>query len=696
MNKILEAILSDIKNLIKIDNPKKFILSNIPYLSFFYIGNIFSKHINSYVGGDIIDRIMVGISDIGTLSYIPSLNPRDLLVGISVAATVKLIVYSKGKNKKKYRQGKEYGSARWGESKDIAPYIDPKFENNVLITNTERLTMNSRPKNPKYARNKNVLVIGGSGSGKTRFYVKPNLMQMHSSYVVTDPKGTLVLECGKMLYENGYDIKILNTINFKKSMKYNPFAYLRSEKDILKLVQTIIANTKGDGEKAGEDFWVKAEKLYYTALIGYIYYEAPEEEKNFKTLLDMIDASEVREDDETYMNPIDRLFEALEKKDPSHFAVKQYKKYKLAAGKTAKSILISCGARLAPFDIRELRELMSEDELELDKIGDRKTALFVIISDTDDTFNFVVSIMYSQLFNLLCDKADDVYGGRLPVHVRCLLDEFANIGLIPKFEKLIATIRSREISASIILQAQSQLKAIYKDHADTIVGNCDSTLFLGGKEKTTVKELSETLGKETIDLYNTSETRSNQKSFGLNYQKTGKELMSQDEITVMDGGKCIYQLRGVRPFLSDKFDITKHKNYKLLEDYDKRNLFDVEEYLTNRDKVKLKSSYKINRLNIWFYGESKMCENKKSSLIILNINGEQFILESDTELTRDKKNYIEAICETMYDESNEWYEDIYDMSPYDIAELFEKTVKEEVGITVTFKAIDLEVSILED
>ncbi len=696
MNKVLEAILSDIKNLIKIDNPKKFILSNIPYLSFFYIGNIFSKHINSYVGGDIIDRIMVGISDIGTLSYIPSINPRDLLVGISAAALVKLIVYSKGKNKKKYRQGKEYGSARWGESKDIAPYIDPKFENNVLITNTERLTMNSRPKNPKYARNKNVLVIGGSGSGKTRFYVKPNLMQMHSSYVVTDPKGTLVLECGKMLYENGYDIKILNTINFKKSMKYNPFAYLRSEKDILKLVQTIIANTKGDGEKAGEDFWVKAEKLYYTALIGYIYYEAPEEEKNFKTLLDMIDASEVREDDETYMNPIDRLFEALEKKDPSHFAVKQYKKYKLAAGKTAKSILISCGARLAPFDIRELRELMSEDELELDKIGDRKTALFVIISDTDDTFNFVVSIMYSQLFNLLCDKADDVYGGRLPVHVRCLLDEFANIGLIPKFEKLIATIRSREISASIILQAQSQLKAIYKDHADTIVGNCDSTLFLGGKEKTTVKELSETLGKETIDLYNTSETRSNQKSFGLNYQKTGKELMSQDEITVMDGGKCIYQLRGVRPFLSDKFDITKHKNYKLLEDYDKKNLFDVEEYLTNRNKVKLKSSYRINRLNIWVYGVSEMCENRKSSLIILNINGEQFILESDTELTMDKKNYIGAICETMYDESNEWYDDIYDMSPYDIAKLFEKTVKEEVGITVTFKAIDLEVSILED
>nr|WP_276864343.1 type IV secretory system conjugative DNA transfer family protein [Anaerococcus tetradius] len=593
---MLKAILSDIKNLIKIDNPKKFILSNIPYLSFFYIGNIFSKHINSYVGGDIIDRLMVGISDIGTLSYIPSLNPRNLLVGISVAALVKLIVYSKGKNKKKYRQGKEYGSARWGESKDIAPYIDPKFENNVLITNTERLTMNSRPKNPKYARNKNVLVIGGSGSGKTRFYVKPNLMQMHSSYVVTDPKGTLVLECGKMLYENGYDIKILNTINFKKSMKYNPFAYLRSEKDILKLVQTIIANTKGDGEKAGEDFWVKAEKLYYTALIGYIFYEAPREEKNFATLLDMIDASEVREDDETYMNPIDRLFEALEKKEPTHFAVKQYKKYKLAAGKTAKSILISCGARLAPFDIQELRDLMKEDELELDTLGDRKTALFVIISDTDDTFNFVVSIMYSQLFNLLCDKADDEYGGRLPVHVRCLLDEFANIGLIPKFEKLIATIRSREISASIILQAQSQLKAIYKDNADTIVGNCDSTLFLGGKEKTTLKELSETLGKETIDLYNTSETRSNANSYGLNYQKTGKELMSQDEITVMDGSKCIFQLRGVRPFLSDKFDITKHKNYKLLEDFNKKNAFDIDEYIKRKGKVKLNRNTVITRL----------------------------------------------------------------------------------------------------
>ncbi|RXH49385.1 type IV secretory system conjugative DNA transfer family protein, partial [Streptococcus pyogenes] len=561
---MIDKILKDIKGLFKVQDKVKFLKQNILYLAFFYIGNIFSHHVRAYIGGDIIDKIFQGILELNTMSFLPSIHPADILIGIGVAALIKFIVYTKGKNAKKFRQGKEYGSARWGNKKDIEPYMDEKFQNNILLTQTERLTMNGRPANPKYARNKNVLVIGGSGSGKTRFYVKPNLMQMHSSYCVTDPKGTIVLECGKMLEDNGYEIKILNTINFKKSMKYNPFAYIRSEKDILKLVQTIIANTKGEGEKAGEDFWVKAEKLYYTALIGYIFYEAPREEKNFATLLDMIDASEVREDDETYMNPIDRLFEALEKKEPTHFAVKQYKKYKLAAGKTAKSILISCGARLAPFDIRELRDLMSEDELELDTLGDRKTALFVIISDTDDTFNFVVSIMYSQLFNLLCDKADDVYGGRLPVHVRCLLDEFANIGLIPKFEKLIATIRSREISASIILQAQSQLKAIYKDNADTIVGNCDSTLFLGGKEKTTLKELSETLGKETIDLYNTSETRSNQKSFGLNYQKTGKELMSQDEITVMDGGKCIFQLRGVRPFLSDKFDITKHKNLSLL------------------------------------------------------------------------------------------------------------------------------------
>ena len=593
---MIDKILKDIKGLFKVQDKAKFLKQNIPYLAFFYVGNIFSHHVRAYIGGDVIDKIFQGILELNNMSFIPSIHPTDVLMGVGVAALIKFIVYTKGKNAKKFRQGKEYGSARWGTKKDIEPYMDEKFQNNILLTQTERLTMNGRPANPKYARNKNVLVIGGSGSGKTRFYVKPNLMQMHSSYCVTDPKGTIVIECGKMLEDNGYEIKILNTINFKKSMKYNPFAYLRSEKDILKLVQTIIANTKGEGEKAGEDFWVKAEKLYYTALIGYIFYEAPREEKNFATLLDMIDASEVREDDETYMNPIDRIFEALEKKAPTHFAVKQYKKYKLAAGKTAKSILISCGARLAPFDIQELRDLMKEDELELDTLGDRKTALFVIISDTDDTFNFVVSIMYSQLFNLLCDKADDEYGGRLPVHVRCLLDEFANIGLIPKFEKLIATIRSREISASIILQAQSQLKAIYKDNADTIVGNCDSTLFLGGKEKTTLKELSETLGKETIDLYNTSETRSNANSYGLNYQKTGKELMSQDEITVMDGSKCIFQLRGVRPFLSDKFDITKHKNYKLLEDYDKKNVFDIEDYIKRKGKVKLNRNTVITRL----------------------------------------------------------------------------------------------------
>ena len=593
---MIDKIIKDIKDLFKVQDKKRFVLENIPYLAFFYVGNIFSHHIRLYVGGDIIDKIFQGLLEIDTLSLIPSIHIIDIVVGIGVAALVKAIIYFKGKNAKKFRQGKEYGSARWGNAKDIEPYVDDKFENNILFTKTERLTMNGRPPNPKYARNKNVLVIGGSGSGKTRFYVKPNLMQMHSSYCVTDPKGTIVIECGKMLEDNGYEIKILNTINFKKSMKYNPLAYLKSEKDILKLVQTIIANTKGEGEKSGEDFWVKAEKLYYTALIGYIYYEAPKEEKNFATLLEMIDASEVREDDENYMNPVDRLFEALEKKNPSHFAVKQYKKYKLAAGKTAKSILISCGARLAPFDIQELRDLMSEDELDLDTLGDKKTALFVIISDTDDTFNFVVSIMYSQLFNLLCDKADDKYSGRLPIHVRFLLDEFANIGLIPKFEKLIATIRSREISASIILQAQSQLKAIYKDNADTIVGNCDSTLFLGGKEKTTLKELSETLGKETIDLYNTSETKSNANSYGLNYQKTGKDLMSQDEITVMDGSKCIFQLRGVRPFLSEKFDITKHKNYKLLEDFDNKNAFNIENYISRKGKAKLNKNSIVTRL----------------------------------------------------------------------------------------------------
>jgi len=584
---MIEKMIKDIRGIFKVQDKAMFAKQNIPYLAFFYLGNIFSHHIRSYTGGDVIDKTLQGLLELNRMSFFPSLYLIDIIMGIGTAVLIKFIVYIKGKNAKKFRQGKEYGSARWGSRKDIEPYMDENFQNNILLTKTERLSMNGRPSNPKYARNKNVLVIGGSGSGKTRFYVKPNLMQMHSSYCVTDPKGTIVLECGKMLEDNGYEIRILNTINFKKSMKYNPFSYIHSEKDILKLVQTIIANTKGEGEKAGEDFWVKAEKLYYTALIAYIYYEAPKEEKNFATLLDMIDASEVREDDENYKNPIDRLFEALEKKEPRHFAVKQYKKYKLAAGKTAKSILISCGARLAPFDIQELRDLMSEDELELDCIGDRKTALFVIISDTDDTFNFVVSIMYSQLFNLLCDKADDVYGGRLPVHVRFLLDEFANIGLIPKFEKLIATIRSREISASIILQAQSQLKAIYKDNADTIIGNCDSTLFLGGKEKTTLKELSETLGKETIDLYNISETKSNQNSFAMNYQKTGKDLMSQDEITVMDGGKCIFQLRGVRPFFSDKYDITKHKNYRLLEDYDKKNKFDMERYIKKRGNVSL-------------------------------------------------------------------------------------------------------------
>ena len=567
---------------------KKLLILNLPYLLFVYLFDKVGAAIRLSPGADASQKLLqLGTGFAAAFSSIaPSFHPADLLIGIAGAVIVRLAVYFKGKNAKKYRKGMEYGSARWGGAEDIKPYVDPVFENNVLLTQTERLTMNSRPKQPKYARNKNILVIGGSGSGKTRFFVKPNLMQMHSSYVVTDPKGTVLIECGKLLQQKGgYKIKVLNTINFKKSMKYNPFAYLRSEKDILKLVNTIIANTKGDGEKSGEDFWVKAEKLYYTALIGYIWYEAPEDEKNFTTLLEMINASEAREDDEDFQNPVDLMFERLEEKDPEHFAVKQYKKYKLAAGKTAKSILISCGARLAPFDIKELRELMETDEMELDTIGDRKTALFVIISDTDDTFNFVVSILYTQLFNLLCDKADDEYGGRLPVHVRCLLDEFANIGQIPKFEKLIATIRSREISASIILQSQSQLKAIYKDNADTIVGNCDTTLFLGGKEKTTLKEISEILGKETIDSFNTSETRGRELSHGLNYQKLGKELMTQDEIAVMDGGKCILQLRGVRPFFSDKFDITKHPKYKYLSDADPKNAFDMEKHLRRRPAV---------------------------------------------------------------------------------------------------------------
>ena len=566
---------------------KKLLILNLPYLLFVWLFDKVGAAVRLSPGADASAKLLhLGDGFSAAFSSIaPSFHPADLLIGIAGAVIVRLIIYVKGKNAKKYRKGMEYGSARWGTAEDIKPYTDPVFENNIPLTQTERLTMNSRPKQPKYARNKNILVIGGSGSGKTRFFVKPSLMQMHSSYVVTDPKGTVLIECGKLLQRGGYQIKVLNTINFKKSMKYNPFAYLRSEKDILKLVNTIIANTKGDGEKSGEDFWVKAEKLYYTALIGYIWYEAPDEEKNFTTLLEMINASEAREDDEDFQNPVDLMFERLEEKDPEHFAVKQYRKYKLAAGKTAKSILISCGARLAPFDIKELRELMETDEMQLDTIGDRKTALFVIISDTDDTFNFVVSILYTQLFNLLCDKADDEYGGRLPVHVRCLLDEFANIGQIPKFEKLIATIRSREISASIILQSQSQLKAIYKDNADTIVGNCDTTLFLGGKEKTTLKEISEILGKETIDSFNTSETRGRELSHGLNYQKLGKQLMTEDEIAVMDGGKCTLQLRGVRPFFSDKFDITKHPKYKYLSDADPKNAFDMEKHLRRRPAI---------------------------------------------------------------------------------------------------------------
>ena len=566
---------------------KNLLILNLPYLLFVYLFDKAGAAVRLSPGMDASQKIL-NLGEGFTAAFAsaaPSFHPADLLIGIAGAVIIRLAVYLKGKNAKKYRKGIEYGSARWGTAEDIKPYIDPVFENNIPLTQTERLTMNSRPKQPKYARNKNILVIGGSGSGKTRFFVKPSLMQMHSSYVVTDPKGTVLIECGKLLQRGGYRIKVLNTINFKKSMRYNPFAYIRSEKDILKLVNTIIANTKGDGEKSGEDFWVKSERLFYCALIGYIHYEAPEEEKNFTTLLEMINASEAREDDPEFQSPVDLMFERLEEKDPEHFAVRQYKKFLLSAGKTRSSILISCGARLAPFDIKELRELMETDEMELDTLGDRKTALFVIISDTDDTFNFVVSILYTQLFNLLCDKADDEYGGRLPVHVRCLLDEFANIGQIPKFEKLIATIRSREISASIILQSQSQLKAIYKDNADTIVGNCDTTLFLGGKEKSTLKEISEILGKETIDSFNTSETRGRELSHGMNYQKLGKELMTQDEIAVMDGGKCILQVRGVRPFFSDKFDITRHPKYKYLSDADPKNAFDMEKHIKRRPAI---------------------------------------------------------------------------------------------------------------
>ena len=569
-------------------NMKKLFLLNLPYFLFVYPFDKLAQAFRLAPGADLSGKLLsIGDGFTAALSS-PwlSFHPTDLLIGIAGAVILRMAVYLKGKNAKKYRHGIEYGSARWGTAADIAPYMDKDFFHNIPMTQTERITMASRPKQPKYARNKNILVIGGSGSGKTRFFCKPSLLQAHSSYVCTDPKGTLLPEIGTFLERKKYRIKCLNLINFRKSMRYNPLAYIRSEKDILKLVNALIMNTKGEGEKSSEDFWVKAERLYYSALIGYIWYEATEEEKNFITLLDLINASEAREDDETYQSPVDLLFSQLEEREPDHFAVKQYRKFKMAAGKTAKSILISCGARLAPFDIAELRELMSYDEMELDTIGDRKTALFVIISDTDDTFNFVVAIMYSQLFNLLCDKADDVYNGRLPVHVRCLLDEFANIGQIPKFDKLIATIRSREISASIILQSQSQLKTIYKDAADTITGNCDCTLFLGGKEKSTLKEISEVLGKETIDLYNTSETRSNNNSYGLNYQKTGKELMSQDEIAVMDGAKCILQLRGVRPFLSNKYDITKHPKYRQLSDYNKRNAFDIEKYRQHKLVVK--------------------------------------------------------------------------------------------------------------
>ena len=576
---------------------KKLLPKLIPFAIVFYLIDKSAWLYRHCTGDSAITRLMVLLQNFGLAfqNPLPSIHLMDMGAGAIAAVAFYAILYFRHKNAKKYRPGEEYGSARWGGPKDIEPYIDPVFENNIILTQTERLTMSSRPKNPKYARNKNVIVIGGSGSGKTRFYVKPNLMQMpkNVSYVVTDPKGTIIIECGKMLVNEGYVVKVLNTINFRKSMHYNPFHYIRSEKDILKLVNTIIANTKGEGEKSSEDFWIKAERLLYTALIGYIWYEAPEEEQNFSTLLEFINASETREDDESFKNAVDELFEELEADNPEHFAVRQYKKYKLAAGKTAKSILISCGARLAPFDIQELRDLMAYDELELDMLGERRTVMFVIISDTDDTFNFVVAIMYTQLFNLLCDKADDEHGGRLPYHVRLLLDEFANIGSIPKFDKLIATIRSREISASIILQSQSQLKTIYKDAAETITGNCDTMLFLGGKESSTLKEISETLGKETIDLLNTSDTRGQSQSYGMNYQKTGKELMSRDELSVMDGNKCILQLRGIRPFLSNKYDITQHKRYKELSDYDKKNAFDVEQYLKHTLRMGVEEEFEV-------------------------------------------------------------------------------------------------------
>ena len=574
---------------------KKIVLPNLPYAFIALIatklGQAWRLAEGANVSAKLLGFLTKGLGEAFS-SLLPSFHPVDLLVGVVIAGIIRLVVYVKGKNAKKFRKNMEYGSARWGTAEDIAPYADPKFENNVILTQTERLMMSNRPKDPKTARNKNVMIVGGSGSGKTRFWLKPNLMQCHSSYVVTDPKGSIAVECGRLMLRNGYKVKIFNSINFKKSMHYNPFAYIHSEKDILKLVTTLIANTKGDG-KSGDDFWQKAETLLYTALIGYIHYEAPEEEQNFATLIEFINAMEVREDDETFENNVDLAFKELESREPNHFAVRQYKKYKLAAGKTAKSINISCGARLAPFDIQELREITMYDELELDTLGDSKTVLFLIMSDTDSTFNFLISMIYSQLFNLLCEKADDVYGGRLPVHVRCLIDECANIGQIPNLEKLMATIRSREISACLVLQAQSQLKALYKDNADTIIGNCDSSIFLGGKEPTTLKELSQSLGKETIDTFNTGESRGRETSHSLNYQKLGKELATIDELAVLDGGKCILQLRGVRPFLSDKYDITRHPNYKYLSDANPKNAFDIEKFLSTKLVPKADEAYEV-------------------------------------------------------------------------------------------------------
>ena len=573
---------------------KRLVILNIPYVILGLLATNLGEAWRLAAGTDISEKILALFETIPAAfgNPLPSMHPVDLCVGLVCGAVLRTAIYLRGKNAKKYRHNVEYGSARWGTEKDIEPFIAPKFEDNVILTKTERLMMSNRPKNPKYARNKNVLIVGGSGSGKTRFWLKPNLLQMHSSYVVTDPKGSIAVECGNALLKNGYRIKIVNTINFKKSMHYNPFAYIHSEKDILKLVTTLIANTKGEG-KAGDEFWTKAETLLYCALIGYLHYEAPEEEQNFATLIEFINAMEVREDDEDFQNPVDLMMEELEKKNPNHFAVRQYKKYRLAAGKTAKSILVSCGARLAPFDIQELREITAYDELELDTLGDQKTALFLIMSDTDSTFNFLISMIYTQLFNLLCEKADDVYGGRLPVHVRCLIDECANIGQIPNLEKLVATIRSREISACLVLQAQSQLKAIYKDNADTIIGNMDSRIFLGGSEPTTLKELNQSLGKETIDTYNTGESRGRETSHSLNYQKLGKDLATIDELAVLDGGKCILQLRGVRPFLSDKYDLTQHPNYKLTSDYDPKNAFDIEKFLNHRLKLKADDVYDV-------------------------------------------------------------------------------------------------------